>query len=214
MKIAVQTVLSVVLSVIFVAFMLAVSPVAFGQESPTEVQAPFGLEWGAKKESFSGLRNCKPDGQFVLCQTKLVPKGLSDADFYSLDFHADEGLQRVIYFSEHITGDPFGTQGKERLERLRSVLLRKYPAAVKSDFDIMHLDFYKDPDEFYQCLRRDGCGSYGMGLLPGEKGAILLSIEGLSRGVGYITLEYISSKWKELSDSNTAAQKAQDEDAL
>ena len=213
MKITVQTVFSVALSVIFSAVMLAVSPVAFGQESPTEVQAPFGLKWGAKQKSFSKLYDCKPDGQFTYCRTKSVPKGLSNAEVYALNFHAKEGLQKVSYFSEVITGDTYGTEGKERVEHLRAALSRKYPKAKTQNLSLMHMRLYKDPHEFYECLRHPGCGLYAVTVEPG-KGDIGILIKGVSRGKGFIVLSYESPKWLGLLDSKKKAEKAQDEDAL
>ena len=214
MKIAAQTVLFVVLSVIFAAVMLAVSPVAFGQESPTEVQAPFGLEWGAKKESFSGMHNCEPNGQFVICRTKFVPKTLSDADYYMLGFHVAEGLQKVSYVGENIINDYFGRKGKERFEHLKSALLRKYPKAKQDELVWINRRLYEDLDEFYECLLYGPrCGVHVLLLDPG-KGSILMKIHGVSGGKGFVDLTYESPKWDRLIDSKEEAEKAQDEDAL
>ena len=198
---------------IVIVAMLAGATAAFAQESPSEVQAPFGLEWGASLSDFPGLTNCQTNQAVTYCTTISVPKTLSDAENHELFFDDKEGLVKVRYISKDITDDLFGDKGKARFNELKSALSSKYPKAEKKDLIGMHLTLYKDPDEFYECLRYHGCGVYVWSLKPG-KGTITLVMEGLSRGKGYLYLSYESPKWRDVVNRVKSSEKADDKDAL
>ena len=198
---------------IVIAALLAGAAVAFAQESPSEVQAPFGLKWGASQSEFSDLTDCESKQSITFCKVNSVPKPLSDAESHRLAFDDKEGLVKIGYFGNQITGDPFGTEGVKRFNELKSALSSKYPKAEKQSFISMHKNLYRDSDEFYECLRYSGCGLYAWGVSPG-KGTIGLQIKGLSRGRGYIGLTYESPKWVEVIKKAKSSNQADDKDAL
>ena len=195
--------------IVIIAF-LAGATAAFAQESPSEVQAPFGLEWGSLQSEFSGLTNCNSKQSLTFCRTNSVPKPLSDAETYQLVFDDKEGLVKIRHIGKSITGDPSGTKGKERFNELKAALSSKYPKARKKDFIKMHIALYRNSNEFYECLRHRGCGLYAWNINPG-KGTIGIQINGLSRGKGYIDLIYESPKWMDVFNR---AKSADDKDAL
>ena len=201
------------LNIFFITTLLAVSAAAYAQESQSEVQAPFGLEWGVLQSELSGLTNCSSKQSVAFCDIDSVPKPLSDAHRHLLAFDDKEGLVKVAYFGKPITDDPFGTKGVKRFNELKVALLGKYPKAEKHDLIQMHLKLYQDSDEFYECLRYSGCGFYALGISP-EKGSIILEISGLSRGQGYISLTYESPKWGDVIKKAKSSKQASDKDAL
>ena len=135
---------------------LSLSPAALSQGAAGSTEAPFGLQWGAVKENFFGLRKCKPLWGGERCQTIYVPKGLSDAHVYMLWFDRSRGLQRAGYVSKEISGDFYGERGEARYEKLRKALTRKYPDSEKLDYDYIHQERYEDFDQFYECLAHEG----------------------------------------------------------
>lgn len=208
-----ENLFSALLRLVFVATIVAGTSVSFANESPKEVQAPFGLKWGAKKSDFSNLFDCETNRTFISCRTNSVPKGLSNTEFYSFIFDNEEGLVKITHYGKNIIGDPYGTEAKDRFNKLKSALSGKYPDAKKKDFIWMHLKLYKESDEFYECLRYSGCGSYAFAISP-EGGGIFIEVYGMRRGEGYIKLIYESAKWSDVIDRFKASKDADDADAL
>ena len=82
-------------------------------------------------------------------------------------------------------------------------LTEKY-GKPKSSYHNVGVRLFKDPDEFYQCLAYDGCG-FWVDVFDLPDRAILLKLNGLSRGTGFITLAYEAQpEWSKAMDQNTA----------
>ena len=192
---------------------LSLSPTALSQGAAGSTEAPFGLQWGAVKENFFGLRKCKPLWGGERCQTIYVPKGLSDAHVYMLWFDRSRGLQRAGYVSKEISGDFYGERGEARYEKLRKALTRKYPDSEKLDYDYLHQERYEDFDQFYECLAHEGCGEKAMFIQPSQ-GSIRLKLVGLRRGEGRIELAYESPEFRDIISEYQSAQDLADEEAL
>ena len=185
-------------------------------QSPSEVQAPFGLEWGMLKTQLSAM-TCRASAKLVgltNCSTKQVPRPLSDAEVYHLTFDKTDGLIKVQYASTDITGDPRGTAGKGRFDDLRAALSSKYPSAKKDEFIWTGGYLYDEFGEFYQCLKYgDKCGSHSLYIQPG-KGVIVIELKGIRRGVGFIRMAYESPEFGAAFDRAKSAKNNLDAGAL
>ena len=92
------------------------------------------------------------------------------------------------------------------------MLSKKY-GAPKSSWEQVGLDLYKDSDEFYQCLKYDGCGQY-VSLYEYAGGYISLQIKGVSRGKGYLMIGYESPAFYAAKDAIENKQSLSDSEAF
>ena len=197
---------------------LAVSGIALA-ESPRQIYgkyaAPFGLEWGMPKEQVTmmGVKLTPSESVKDAYWAKNLPKKLSDAQAYSLNFKQGLGLIKAIAVTGDITMDVYGSKGKERYNQLKTVIANKY-GKPKVDLEWSALGPTSINDEqFYQCLKL-GCGHWFSEWQDEITNAsIRLEIRGISRGTGYILLRYTSAASP--TDSEKEAEKSRsDEDAL
>lgn len=151
--------------------------------------ALFGLKWGMTVDSVRAtgtvLKRETGDANIETFTTKSVPRQLSNADAYLLIF-ADGKLAKMKYLGNNINGDSFGTEGKEKFETLKSALSEKYGAST-NNYQSVGGKLFKESDEFYQCLAYDGCGVWAAVFESPDK-SILLELNGMQRGVGYVSL--------------------------
>lgn len=151
--------------------------------------ALFGLKWGMSIAEVRALgvplKKEKGDGNLEIFSSKSMPKELSNAESYALVF-ADGKLVKQKYIANNITGDAYGTEGKERFESLKAALSEKY-GAPSANYQSVGGKLYREADEFYQCLAYDGCGVWSTFFDSPDK-SLMLELIGLRRGIGYITL--------------------------
>ena len=116
-------------------------------------------------------------------------------------------------YSEDIENDASGNKGKEQYKKIKINLQKKYgPPIHESEFSGLKL--WKKWDEFYQCLAYDGCG-YWLSAFKGKKsGLIMLELEGVRRGRGFIKLTYEGPTWEAFMDAKEKIESKLDDDAL
>ena len=190
-----------------------------GLKADIEIKAPFGFEWGQTKSDISSkgidLTDCSVSESIPVesCQTKNAPKKFSKADFFFLYFASDEGLHKIAMLGQDIKSDAYGTNGKEQYRSLKTSLTKKYgkPSSV---FEWTGRELYKDADEFYECLKYQGCGNHTSYWLEGVEGTIGLDLKGVSRGAGFLKLTYESKRWSDLLDRFNNENNSADEDSL
>lgn len=194
------------IKLIFLLFFL--SSTSFAQE----VQAPFGLTWGMLQDEFAGSECTKQDA-LTLCTVTDVPRPISIGESYILIFAPNRGLQKVSMIGVTIDNDITGSEGKESYATFKSALADRY--GTPDEFEWSGRELYDEYDEFYQCLRYQGCG-YWTSIWHGENidGTVAIELKGLQRGEGYITLTYESKDWSTVVDEAEAATRENDLDAL
>ena len=182
-----------------------------------EITAPFGLTWGQSKADLQSqgvaFYDCGDIDFVQTCQTKSLPKPLSIAEIYILLFHSRKGLVKVGMFGKTISDDITGSDGKADYAHIKTRLTTKYGARL-TGVERVGQKLYDGHDEFYQCLAYAGCGGW-LSLWKGSDGSgIVLKLEGLSRGVGYLTLTYQSKEWSKIVDDEKAKKSTDDDSAL
>ena len=192
----------------------------------SEISAPSAMEWGKSqselKRSGLSLSDCKSalNGDIEYCSAKGHKKPISFADNYTVYFIKGYGLHKVLVSGKNITGDAYGSEGKASFSKVLNSLNKKYPEEdgyKSSDYHWIARELFKDSDEFYECLKYDGCGnwsSYILGANDIDLGTFSIELMGLSRGVGYISLTYESQNWSEYLDIVKNQESARDDEAL
>lgn len=182
----------------------------------SEVTAPFGLQWGQTQKDLTDkkvdLTDCSTSKKITSCKTTNPIKGVSFGELYMLFIDDEKGLQKIKMLSKDITSDITGTKGKALYSKVKGSLTKKY-SAPKS-YEYFGLKLYDEYDEFYQCLKYDGCGSWISFWKVKNGGNAIVELKGLARGKGYLTLTYESKEWSAIIDSLKQREKASDEDAL
>ena len=178
--------------------------------------APFGLTWGMHHRDVANVvGGFYPqeggDNFFYTCKVSTMPKNHSDADFYMLVFTAkDSLLVKVVMYSVDIKEDPYGSKGYELFNKISQQLRTKY--GFVKEVKAMGLALYNENDEVYQCLKYPGCGSY-VELLQKDGTDVVLSLEGVERGEGFIKIGFeselfskrIDQRKEQLNKANTEA---------
>ncbi len=180
---------------------------------------PLGLSWGLSvpqvNKLSSGLKALKTDGKFTIYTTTNLPKNLSFAESYNLTFHSNFGLQKIVIIGKTINSDPTGNEGKKTYSELKNSITERYGLpSNKYSMETIGNKLYKEYDEFYQCLKYQGCGAWSSLWDLNENGTIALEIKGLSRGSGYLILSYEGPKWSEAVDMHRNERSSVDKSAL
>ena len=202
---------------VFFAAIASVSAVA--EELDAGFPAPFGLEWGLTQEQVKALgvtlTEDGSDGFLTFYRTNSLPKNLSNADEYALLISPRHGLVKVVYASNTITKDAYGTSGKQHYEEIKRKLAAKY--GTPESYEYSGRELYNEADEFYQCLLYDGCGSW-VSFWEMKKSGLLshitLRLEGKRRGQGWIRIDYESTLANLVANERDAEQSKKDDDAL
>jgi len=184
-----------------------------------EVQAPFGFHWGESKQQITKqgvkLVGCNTDLSLTLCNTKKAIKSVSFGEAYQLLFDSRKGLQKIVMVSTNFTRDAAGLEGKALYEKIKNSLTKKYGEAdANNSIQISGLNLYNENDEFYQCLAYEGCGSWITLWTPKLGGNVSISLEGISRGVGFLKIGYESKEWNDIIDHRNAIKDSADINAL
>jgi hypothetical protein len=198
----------------FLSLAIAETPLTEVVAPINKVVAPFGLEWGTKKSllKLNYLECTKTKEVFEICSVENVPKNVSMAESYSLIFHNNKGLQKILMTSTDITEDITGSKGKAMYNKIKNSITKKY--AEPKSYEYTGNELYDEYDEFYQCLKYDGCGSFiSIWSLP-KGGSISVQLKGLSRGTGYLSIAYESMDWEQILDDLEKRKESADEDAF
>jgi len=179
--------------------------------------APFGMDWGTSKEDLknSGIifTSNENENRLEVLQSSSLNKNLSIADFYLLIVSEKYGLQKIVMISKDISSDITGSKGKEKYSGIKNKLIKKY-GNPSDHLETWGNSLWDKYDEFYQCLKYPGCGTWISFWKPEqtESGYVSLELKGLSRGKGYVSLGYegpLFSKAK--SDINSETESSDDE---
>ena len=181
-------------------------------------EGPFGITWGMTKYQVQALGvQMEPSSAKLGIQSfkaTNLPKSISIADFYGLTFDTKRGLQKVTMISKDIVDDPYGSEGKKLYADVKDALVKKYGEPTFG-LESVGAKLWDESDEFYQCLDYSGCGMWAAGFEDEEGGeSILLQVEGMARGKGFIRLTYEGPKWSEAVDAMEANEAKTDADAL
>ncbi|MBR7782677.1 hypothetical protein [Undibacterium luofuense] len=154
-----------------------------------EKDAMFGLKWGMTKNDFEKLGIAivlkKKQENLTIYKSSSVPKPLSGFSEYSYVF-SDEKLVKIVATGDTIFDDAFGEKGKERFSNLHDALTQKY-GEQETGTKTVGLKLYKESDEFYECLRYQGCGMWTAIFKTNSK-SIVLDLVGVARGKGYVNI--------------------------
>jgi len=182
----------------------------------SEVTAPFGLKWGQTQKELTDkeiyLTDCSTSKKITSCKTVNPVKGVSFGEYYMLYIDDRKGLQRIKMVSKNITSDISGSEGKALYSKVKSSLTKKYGSPEV--FEYIGQKVYDEYDEFYQCLKYDGCGGWASFWEIKNGGDVSVQLNGLARGIGYLVLSYESKEWNSILASLEQREKASDDDAL
>ncbi|OCG27628.1 hypothetical protein A9G45_06435 [Gilliamella sp. HK2] len=174
---------------IFIVASFFISPFVLAETQYPD--APLGLKWGmtvAELESKAGavLEPTQIDENVSIYSLKSPPMALPKFTEYFVLVHKDLGAMKII-MNEKITSDIYGTKGKKEYFKYKEALTNKFGKPDKS-LESVGLKLYKDSDEFYQCLKYEGCGYYAS--VFGDH--LSLQLEGIERGKGNLSIVYES----------------------
>jgi len=204
---------------IYAFFLLTLSGYSF-----SEISAPSEMQWGQSQSDLkrSGLliTECKKSGELEYCLASGHDKAISFAEAYYLYFLPSYGLQKVLVIGKDITGDLYGSEGKTTYNKVKNSLIKKYPEAdgyKHSSFEYTGSKLYNESDEFYQCLKYDGCGNWTT-FIGGENdvalGFFTIALKGSSRGAGYLNLTWESQNWGKYLGEINDKKSAKDDEAF
>ena len=153
--------------------------------------APLGLKWGmtvTELESKAGavMYPLPMDEHLTVYSLKSPPITLPGFTEYVVVVHKDLGAIKIIMDKE-IKSDVYGTEGKKEYFKYKEALTNKY-GKPKDSFEFVGKKLYEERDEFYQCLKYDGCGYY----LSYFGDHLSLQLNGIERGKGNLSITYES----------------------
>lgn len=198
-------------------FRLCLSVVLFLSAFVTNADSfpePFGLKWGMTVDEldrygFAPIQGF--DTKFNGMSSKSAPKPWSKAETY-LALTYNNRLVKVAAFSVDITDDIYGAEGKEMYNQIKDRLIRKY-GNPSTQNEYVGRDLYDEPDEFYQCLDRSGCGAY-ISLFKMFGGTIAIQLKGRRRGSGYLSIGYESPEFLSAKEQQKEASSKSDDEAF
>lgn len=76
------------------------------------------------------------------------------------------------------------------------------------------MTLYEDADEFYQCLKYNGCGYWQIVLSNGNGELALVQIKGQARGTGYLRLAVEGPRWEHILELIETRQQNADKGAF
>jgi len=198
---------------IIILYFIIITPVS------AQVTAPFGLAWGQSKSVVTAkgtqITGCTTIATGIeSCRASNLPKEVSFGELYTLIFDSEKGLQKTLLAGVDITSDIYGREGKSKYNKLKNTFIKKYPSSEykHSSFEWIARNLYKDSDEFYECLRYEGCGSWK--LFVTGNGGVSVELKGSSRGTGYISLAHESPEWQDILGKAQSRKDESDMDSL
>lgn len=151
----------------------------------------FGYNFGLTRQQIEAsgvsLENTAEENGISVYKTTEAPTPWGGAEFYVLLFYGDR-LLKLKAIGKDITSDATGSSGKQQYSELKDSLVEKY-GNPKQSIHKVGLKLWNERDEFYQCLKYDGCG-YWVDLWGVDGKSFMLQLHGLKRGEGYISITY------------------------
>lgn len=174
---------------------------------------PFGLQWGMSEAQLkkSGFANVGPSGRFNVMTSVSTPKAWSKGDSYMAVTYKKK-LVKVVAHSKSFKSDIYGSEGKSLYNQVKSLLVKKY-GEPDTHYEHIGMKLYDESDEFYQCLKYSGCGSY-ISLFKNDGGFISVELEGTGRGQGYLSVGYESPEFYAAKNTIEQDNSTSDSDAF
>ncbi len=161
--------------------------------------APFGLDWGMQISALTArdipVQSQTKSGNLTVVTVTETPQTLEDTYLVSLLFDAQQGLVKVRWIGNDVEGDATGKLGRRKYAEVRKFVVETYGEPADEALVIGTRLFDQD-DEFYQCLRYEGCGIWSAIWEQDPSGGILLSIEGVGPGNGFVQVDFESDGWQ------------------
>lgn len=134
-------------------------------------------------------------GELAILNVKDMPGAFPDTSLVNLLFDHDLGLVKVRWVGTSISDDPVGTHGRSKYSEMKKVILQARGNPTDETM-VVGARLFDQEDEFYQCLSYEGCGVWSSLWEQKPSGGVLLSIEGIGPGKGYVQLDYESADWQ------------------
>jgi hypothetical protein len=153
------------------------------------LEPSFGLRWGMSPQEFGSAFDeidRETEGDLLLITSSGTPDALpSNTDFLQAIFWEDR-LIKFTWASDNFTGDLDGSEGKKAYSALAETLTRKHGRG--EEITVSGRELYEEPDEFYECMKYDGCGAWltYWSSPANEDNVALLQLRGLGRGEGFL----------------------------
>ncbi len=182
-------------------------PVAGWADEP-----PFGLHWGDTLEALTDrgivVDILKNDGKSLVLSAKHLRGTPAPQGSVQVIVNKTFGLQRVIWTSNEIGDTAFGTQGVAAYQDKKRNLSKDLgqPRFVAEE---MWAESYSSPDQFYQCLGSDGCGTYMSKWRTDDGDVTLRLIAAPTANRGQLQITYNGPSWEDISNGKSAKAKEQ-----
>jgi hypothetical protein len=161
--------------------------------------APFGLKWGMQiadlKAAGITTHSTSKTGDLTVVTAKEVPNAFADTYLVSMLFDRELGLVKVRWTGNNIEDDPTGRQGRAKYAEMKKFVAESYGKPTDETM-VVGARLFDQEDEFYQCLSYDGCGVWSALWEQQPSGGVLLSIEGLGTGKGFVQVDFESDGWQ------------------
>ena len=169
---------------------------------PAEAQPPFGLKWGMHVNDLSSLgikvASTSTSGNIVMVNVKELPNAFPDTNTVNMLFDRQLGLVKVRWTSSALANDPTGSQGRSKYGEMKKTVVESR-GNPSDETLVVGARLFDQEDEFYQCLAYEGCGVWSALWEEKPSGGVLLSVEGLGPGQGYVQLDFESADWQKVA---------------
>ncbi|AMO83117.1 MULTISPECIES: hypothetical protein [Hafniaceae] len=170
--------------------LILISFTAFADE---DIPAPLGLVWGTSgdvlKNEYSASLDEAEHSRLKFYEINKTP--INSAEFNKVYGFVDDkyGLVKVVLVKD-ISSDAYGSEGLELYKKYKNVLQGKY--GKPKSYEYTGREVYKETDEFYQCLKYQGCGARASFFEPKKDTSISVLLRGWKRGEGDMVISYES----------------------
>ncbi len=167
---------------------------------------PFGLHWGDTVQALSdrGVVLQIEQSSPTSVQAAATALRIKPAQPGSVEIVVNKafGLQRIIWTSTEIEDTAFGTQGIAAYQQRKRAMTKDYgtPRYVAEE---MWAEFYSSPDQFYECLAADGCGTYLSQWRTYDGDLILQLVAAKAPHRGQLKITYDGPRWDDIKAGNT-----------
>lgn len=163
---------------------------------------PFGLKWGMQQGDLSELgikvSERSKSGDLTVVNSEEIPEAFADTKMVSMLFDRRLGLVKVRWISYDIETDPNGSLGRSKYGEMKAIIASRLGEPTDETL-VVGARLFDQEDEFYQCLSYEGCGVWSALWEHAPSGGVLLSVEGVGPGQGFVQIDYESANWQEAS---------------
>ncbi|MGB8275412.1 MAG: hypothetical protein WCF16_09130 [Alphaproteobacteria bacterium] len=178
----------------------AMSSAAISSAAAENVKAPFGLTWGMQvadlKAAGITIHSTSTTGDLTVVNAKEVPGAFDNTYLVTMLFDRQLGLVKVRWVGTNVQDDATGRQGRASYAEMKKFVTETYGSPTDETM-VVGARLFDQDDEFYQCLSYEGCGVWSAIWEQQPSGGVLLSIEGLGAGKGFVQVDFESSGWQE-----------------